>query len=52
MIRAAPASVNRCEDRSALLAWGVVCRLDDTANVVVSDLRSVDTGVLMPDTQS
>ena len=34
---------------SVLLARRVVPRWDSTTNIVISDLRSVDTGVPMPD---
>ena len=34
---------------NVLLVKGVVSRWDGTTNVVVSDLRSLDTGVPMPD---
>ena len=34
---------------SVLLVKGVVSRWDGTTNIVVSDLRRVDTGVPMPD---
>ena len=41
---------HRGELRSnVLLVKGVVSRWDGTTNIVVSDLRRVDTGVLMPD---